>query len=185
MEKTPEAAAPATEAHFHEERWKKLPQPYQDYEISDIGRFRSLIKHSNVLVKPTFGWSNGQGYRQVAIFQNGKRRFFYVHRLVAEAFIPKTFGKNFVNHINGDGNDNRVENLEWVTREENERHKQEFLNPSHDSSKKQIVCVETGKIFDCMKDAAREYNVCYRSIRKAISGVLLTAGGYHWQRKEN
>jgi hypothetical protein len=62
-----------------------------------------------------------QGYTRIYARQNstGKRKDLYVHRLVAEAFIPNPDKKQYVNHINCIRNDNRVENLEWCTAKEN------------------------------------------------------------------
>jgi hypothetical protein len=62
---------------------------------------------------------NRGGYIQIDI-DNTKYR---VHRLVAETFIPNTLNKMFVNHLNKNRSDNRVENLEWTTKSENELHK--------------------------------------------------------------
>ena len=70
----------------------------------------------------TFGYNNGIGYRNVSV--NGK--YFRVHRLVAETFIPNPDNKPFVDHINRVRDDNRVENLRWVTRSENQRNTAEY-----------------------------------------------------------
>lgn len=64
----------------------------------------------------------GSGYLSVCLCKNNEKRYFRVHRLVAQAFIPNLERKPEVNHKNGNRSDNRVENLEWVTRSENEKH---------------------------------------------------------------
>lgn len=65
----------------------------------------------------TFGSKNGSGYMLICI--EGKR--YSAHRLVAETFIQNTDDKPFIDHINRDRADNRVENLRWVTNGENQR----------------------------------------------------------------
>ncbi len=65
---------------------------------------------------------NLYGYMQISLSNNGITGQFKIHRLVAETFIPNIDNKPFVNHINGDKTDNRVENLEWCTGSENMRH---------------------------------------------------------------
>lgn len=62
------------------------------------------------------------GYQQVSPYQDGRRATKKVHRLVAEAFLECPSPEREVNHRNGDRTDNRVENLEWVTRSENAKH---------------------------------------------------------------
>lgn len=63
-----------------------------------------------------------QGYVFLTLGPRHERSGYLIHRLVALTFIPNPDNKEFVNHKNGIKTDNRVENLEWVTRIENERH---------------------------------------------------------------
>lgn len=60
-----------------------------------------------------------KGYLNVSLSKNKKRKEFKIHRLVAIDFIPNTENKEQVNHIDGDKNNNKVTNLEWVTQSEN------------------------------------------------------------------
>lgn len=184
MENTPTAAgeapqAPQTEAHLLEE-WRRLPPPDSEYEISNFGRLRCLSRNRGNK-NGTYGSNRGGGYRQRAIYRDGKRRHFYIHRLVATAFAPNPENKPFVNHIDGNPNNNRSDNLEWVTSSENEYHKHKFLSPKH-GAPIPTLCVEYGTVFETAKDAAICYNLCDSSIRRVLRGEQKTAGGLHWKK---
>lgn len=100
------------------EKWKPVVG-YDDYEVSDQGRVRSLNYKCTRKVKALKPAISSKGYLFVGLYKNGKKKNFYVHRLVVEAFrglIPK--GK-VVNHLNEIKTDNRLENLEVVTAKEN------------------------------------------------------------------
>lgn len=92
------------------------------YLVSAKGEVFS--KFSWRLLKLSF--SKGTGYSVVNIRKDGIRQPVYVHRLVAEAFIPNTLDLLEVNHKNGIKTDNWQENLEWVTGQENKDHAVEF-----------------------------------------------------------
>lgn len=66
-----------------------------------------------------------RGYHRITVCKNNKVKRYTLHRLVAELFIPNPLGKETVNHKSGDKRDNSVENLEWMTQEENQNHAKE------------------------------------------------------------
>ena len=96
-----------------EERWKPIKGYEGLYEVSSEGRVRNLIKGNYLALK------NLNGYQRVGLCIHSKQKWFFVHRLVAQTFIPKPEEKPEVDHINCNRCDNRVENLRWVTSKEN------------------------------------------------------------------
>ena len=109
-----------------EEIWKPIKNYENYYEISNLGRVRSLdrvVKQGNHTICRK-GCIKKQridpnGYPVVTLCKNKKSVSNYVHRLIAEAFIPNINNKMYVDHINTITTDNRIENLRWVTTKEN------------------------------------------------------------------
>jgi hypothetical protein len=96
------------------EEWRIIDSN-PDYQVSNTGLVRS-IKHNRVKVlRPALSC----GYWQISTWSNGVQTHHNIHRLVAIAFIPNPDGKKEVDHINRVKTDNRVENLRWATRSEN------------------------------------------------------------------
>ena len=104
---------------MEEEVWKPIKNYEGLYEVSNMGRVRSLNYRRSEKEKILKNIECNNGYFQVGLVKLGKRKIFSVHRLVAEAFIPNPEGKPCIDHINTIRSDNRVENLRWVTYEEN------------------------------------------------------------------
>ncbi len=104
-----------------EERWRWVKGYEGLYMVSDHGRVMSVprVTHYGHIMKIKKSWS---GYMRVCLCKENVKSERAVHRLVAEAFLDHGEDKTEVNHKNGVRDDNRVENLEWVTRSENEKH---------------------------------------------------------------
>jgi hypothetical protein len=98
---------------------------YVTFDGRVYSKERKIKNMNGFSVKPESeltGVNNGLGYLQVRFTINGKTYRKYIHRMVAEAFIPNPHGYSEVNHIDGDKSNNHVSNLEWCSRSYNIKH---------------------------------------------------------------
>lgn len=114
----------------NEEQWKNIKDFEGYYKISNFG----IIKRIERIQVRKNGWTNTlseqvvtpnltpKGYLRIQLTKDGIKKNIFIHRLVAEAFVPNPENKEYVNHINGDKQDNYYKNLEWVTSSENLQH---------------------------------------------------------------
>lgn len=96
------------------EIWKDINEYENIYQISNLGRVKSVKK--GIIKKPSV---LPRGYLRIGLSKCGKVKYYSIHRLVAEAFIPNPFNKPCVNHKDCNTSNNNVDNLEWCTWEEN------------------------------------------------------------------
>ena len=108
------------------DRWEYIEGYEEQYRVSDKGEVQYWENNEKEwkTKKPRM---DKDGYYYVRLKKSGEEKIKFVHRLVAEAFIDNPENKETVNHINGLKNCNRVDNLEWMTQEENNQHYEKQL----------------------------------------------------------
>lgn len=155
---------------------------YDNYIIGEDGCvYRKLKPRFDVNGYEYYDFSDGHG--------NAARK--YMHRLIAEYYIPRVEGKNYVNHIDGNKKNNSINNLEWVTPSENSIHSVYVLGnkpnpPTKETRKKMsearkgkyigvnnfkskpVICVETGKKYSCFRECAEDINGTVQGIYDVI-----------------
>lgn len=125
------------------EIWKDIKGYEGKYQVSNLGRVKSLIEwHGNChldkwvkkekIITPT---NNGYGYLIIGLANRGKRKNFYIHRLVAEAFIPNPENLPVINHKDYNKQNNNVNNLEWMTQKENTNYSKPNMKKIHFSDR--------------------------------------------------
>lgn len=182
------------------EIWKDIEGYEGLYQVSNKGRVKSLNykrtgKEGILSSSPT-----SSGYLIVNLCKNKKQKPFYIHRLVAKAFLPNPNNLPQVNHKDENKENNTVYNLEWCTAKynnnygtHNERSSISRKGKKHKKPKlkKQILCIETGEIFDTSQDVI---NTMFNGkglpnyIRANICGQRKSAYGYHFvyiEREKN
>ena len=160
------------------EKWLPVKGYEGRYEISDLGRVRSLSDGG--ILRPAV---NNNGYSHLTLSKDGKRKDFRVHRLVAQHFIKNDGGKRDVNHKNGIKTDNRACNLEWLTHSENEQHKIYKLKTPGKlfGTPRPVVCLNTGKVYKSISEAKRSLGLPKSShVQEVCAGKLKQSNGYRW-----
>ena len=148
----------------------KYIKGYENYLVSKSGLVYSL--KAKKLLKPTI---DRKGYYKVALYNDQGKLSISLHRLVALNYIENPDNKPQVNHINGIKNDNRVENLEWVTNRENTFHaiKNGLRDEAHKKAiidnQKQVIHLTSGIFYDSLKLACEALNINYASARNYIN----------------
>jgi hypothetical protein len=195
------------------EVWKDIPGYEGYYQVSNFGRVKRLARyvdrHAYGIVHKKFYReriiknSLVHGYPVVNLCKENFVKHFQIHRIVAQTFIPNPLNKEQVNHKNGIRNDNRVENLEWVTNTENQRHSFQVLGrvsgrkgkPMTDKMRaglkryqkehyedlcRKVRCIELNRVFVGITNACKELGVS-KHISDCCKGKRERAGGYHWE----
>jgi hypothetical protein len=166
------------------EIWRDI-EGFEDlYQISNEGRVKSLGNNKSRKEKMLKGVKNSNGYLGVGLYKNGKLVRKYVHRLVAEAFIPNPNHYKEVNHKDENKQNNHVDNLEWCSSKYNANYGTRNQKSSEKRSKRvdQIDAV-TGEVvrqWESTNECGRNgYNQGH--VAACARGELKTFKGYVWK----
>ena len=164
----------------------------EQYQVSNLGNIRSknrtivdclgrrrTLKSHKIRIQ-----TSKIGYKQVLLHKDGEARTCLVHRLVAEAFIPKMeTNKNEINHKDEDKANNAVDNLEWCDHKYNIN----FGTRTEKTSKKVYQYTKNKKKvneYQCAWEVHRQLGYHQSSICRACNGVKKNAYGYIWSYKK-
>jgi hypothetical protein len=175
------------------EIWKDVVGYEGIYQVSNLGRIKSidrLVWHSSnksysklkgVILKLD---KKNKLYEQIHLCKNRKSKNFLVHRIVAQAFIPNTFNKSQVNHIDENKFNNKASNLEWVTQSENINHgnRNKIVSEKNSKKVKRIDKNNNIKIYDSATQAELD-GFSRFCISMCCKNKIKSHKGYKWEFK--
>ncbi|WP_051174508.1 NUMOD4 domain-containing protein [Ligilactobacillus saerimneri] len=170
------------------EIWKDIKDYEGLYQVSTLGRIRSKRRRGTKggIIRSTLDKKN-TNYYKIRLCKNGHFQAFFIHRLVAQTFIPNPKQYPQVNHKDENRHNNYVENLEWCTNQYNANYGNCKWKGSISRRKGlKWVCqysMDGKKIgkYKTLTDAARAVNGFPSNISKAIHGEINTAYGFKWK----
>jgi hypothetical protein len=186
----------------HEE-WRDVVGYEGYYQVSNLGRVRSVdrefvnrVGYHRVLRGKILKQVFNNKYYRVHLSKDNHAVCKIVHRLVAEAFIPRIEGKDYVDHINADTKDNRAENLRWVTMAENNQHIHELGHFNKELASQRMrernakngtpippkrVIRNDGVVFDSICAAAKASGAWMGNVSKVAHGLISQPNGYSFR----
>ena len=165
------------------ETWKDVMGYEGLYQVSDLGRVRSLKYGKVRILKPR---NNGRSYLKVALYRNEQMRNVFVHRLVAETFIPNPSNFPIVNHKDENPANNAADNLEWCTQKYNVNYGTCIMRRSAEISKVVLQYDKSGNFireWPSASEVERQTGFAQNNISDCCLGKRRSAYEYVWKYK--
>lgn len=177
---------------------------YPRYQVSNLGRVKrlaythkgksnSIVPYKEKILKQN---KDGNGYFFVHFCMNYKHKNYHIHRLLAENFILNPQNKREVNHIDGNKNNNNIDNLEWCSRSDNMKHahkmgliKNTMADKAHhnkclilaaESHYKPVICYNNNQEFKSITEAANSVNISIQALSSHLTNKTKTCAGMKW-----
>lgn len=173
------------------EIWRDVVGYEDTHQVSNLGRVRVKERVINTSTgkrkyksKLLSIQTSVEGYKFVILIVNNNRKTAYIHRLIAEAFIPNPDNLPCVNHKDEDKSNNSIENLEWCTVAYNNTYGTRLERVSKTRSKAIIQYSLDDKfirIWDSTREAAKFIGCCRENINRCLVGDTKTAFGFKWR----
>ena len=176
-----------------DEIWKDVIGYEGLYQVSNLGRVRSIYRYKKVLTPICISG----GYNQVQLCKKGKVKAMLLHRFVASVFLENR-NKPCVNRKDGDKSNNSIDNLEWCTYSENEKHSYHVLHKKANKNRlglygaqccnhKDVIQLSlngsTINEFESISEASRKTGIIRGNIWDVMNGRRNHAGGFKWKYK--
>lgn len=163
------------------ECWKDIDGYDGNYKISDHGRVMSYKQKIPRIMKMQ---DDGHGYQRLRLRKNGNYHYCYIHRLVADAFVPNKSGYNVVNHKDENPKNNHFTNLEWCDNQYNLNYGTSRYRAIKNTMK-QVVQYDSKHNFiqkwDSIIQASETLKIDNSSITKNCKKRVKSAGGFIWE----
>lgn len=181
-----------------EEIWKDINGYEGFYQVSNLGRVRSMDRYVNGNhITCDFQFMKGKirkpvqdklGYLRVSLRKNGSYKAYLIHRLVAEAFIPNPDNLPCVNHKDENPGNPRVDNLEWCTVDYNLKYSNVAERINKFKFRKVIqydLNMNEIQRWNSLKEASKFINTPQQNISRCCRGKCKTCGKYIWRYDDN
>lgn len=182
------------------EIWKDIEGYEGLYQVSNMGRVKSLNYHRTGKERILKLRKNRGGYLRVVLHKDGKGKDYYVHRLAANAFLENSKNLPQVNHIDQNKENNCINNLEFCSSKYNcnygdrserqaekmrgKKQSEEHVRKCAEKRSKPVIGIDkvTGLIveFPSAKEAERQLGIANQSICACCKGRLKSTGGFYW-----
>lgn len=155
---------------MEQEIWKQIPN-FADYEVSNLGRIRSYKRSEMIIMRQYLQTSKTKGDRYIVYLRSREqgRVSRNVDKLVAMAFVDNPYNFPEVLHRDGDGGNNRADNLTW-----------NYNRQSYTRKPQAVKVVETGEIYPSQSMACKELYIDPALMNRVLDDPKKTAGGFHF-----